>query len=111
LLWPTNLAEDFESKSYVSKFARSGVEAVQELASRGYLEAADDAGERPKGIANVACHPAAKPPHIILLHDESSFDITIAPGIKVPSGYRDHFRSFDGKARKFVVEGVGGPSW
>jgi phosphoglycerol transferase MdoB-like AlkP superfamily enzyme len=111
LLWPTNLAEDFESKSYVSKFARSGVEAVQELASRGYLEAADDAGERPKDIANVACHPAAKPPHIILLHDESSFDITIAPGIKVPSGYRDHFRSFDGKARKFVVEGVGGPSW
>jgi phosphoglycerol transferase MdoB-like AlkP superfamily enzyme len=111
LLWPTGLAEDFEAKSYVSKFARSGVEAVHELATRGYLEASDAAGETPKDVANVACHPARKLPNIILLHDESSFDITVAPGIKVPSGYRDHFRSFDGKARKFVVEGVGGPSW
>ena len=111
LVWPTNLAEDFEAKSYVSKFARSGVEAVHELAFRGYLEAANDVGENPKVVANLVCHSARRLPHIILLHDESSFDITAAPGIKVPSGYRDHFRSFDGKARKFVVEGVGGPSW
>jgi phosphoglycerol transferase MdoB-like AlkP superfamily enzyme len=111
LLWPTGLTEDFEGKSYVSKFARSGVEAVHELASRGYLEAADDEGEKPAEIANFACHPTRKLPHIILLHDESSFDVTAAPGIKVPSGYLDHFRSFDGKARKLVVEGVGGPSW
>jgi hypothetical protein len=111
LVWPTNLTEDFEGKSYVSKFARSGVEAVHELASRGYLEAADDAGERPGEVASFACRPAHKLPHIILLHDESSFDITAAPGIKVPGGYQDHFRSFDGKARKLVVEGVGGPSW
>jgi hypothetical protein len=111
LLWPTGLTEDFEGKSYVSKFARSGVEAVHELATRGYLEAADGVGEKPKAVANFVCHPAHKLPNIILLHDESSFDITAAPGIKVPSGYREHFRSFDGKARKFVVEGVGGPSW
>jgi hypothetical protein len=111
LLWPTDLTEDFEGKSYVSKFARSGVEAVHELAARGYLEAANDSGEKPDEIANFVCHPARKLPHIILLHDESSFDITAAPGIKVPSGYQDHFRSFDGKARKLVVEGVGGPSW
>jgi hypothetical protein len=31
--------------------------------------------------------------------------------MKVPSGYHRHFQSFDGKARKLVVEGVGGPSW
>ena len=111
LLWPTDLAEDFEGKSYVSKFARSGVEAVHELATRGYLEAADDVGDKPKEVTNFICHPTRKLPHIILLHDESSFDITTAPGIKVPSGYQEHFRSFDGKARKFVVEGVGGPSW
>jgi phosphoglycerol transferase MdoB-like AlkP superfamily enzyme len=53
--------------------------------------------------------PLRKLPHIILLHDESSFDITAAPGIAVPSSYRRHFRSFDGNARKLVVEG--GPSW
>ena len=46
-----------------------------------------------------------------MVHDESSFDIRVAPGIKVPPGYGSHFLSFDGKARHFVVEGAGGPSW
>jgi phosphoglycerol transferase MdoB-like AlkP superfamily enzyme len=29
----------------------------------------------------------------------------------VPPGYGAHFRSFDGKARHFIAEGAGGPSW
>jgi hypothetical protein len=29
----------------------------------------------------------------------------------VPPGYQRHFQSFDGKARKLIVEGAGGPSW
>jgi Sulfatase len=33
------------------------------------------------------------------------------PNIKVPSNYRDRFRSSDGKIRSLVVEGAGGPSW
>ena len=108
---PTDLHEDFAGQSYVSKFARTGVETVHERFSRGYLEAADDAGGRLVGAESFVCHAPRKLPHIILLHDESSFDITAAPGIKVPSGYRRHFRSFDGKERRLVVEGVGGPSW
>ena len=59
----------------------------------------------------MSCHPPAKRPHIIMLLDESSFDITAAPGIKVPPDYRRHFRSFDGKQRSFVVEATGGPTW
>ena len=31
--------------------------------------------------------------------------------MKVPPDYQRHFRSFDGVARKMVVEGAGGPSW
>ena len=54
---------------------------------------------------------AGKRPHIVLVLDEASFDITAAPGIKVPPGYAQPFQSFDGKARKFVVEGSGGPTW
>src|SRR5260370_12563933 len=46
-----------------------------------------------------------------MVHDESSFDITIVPGIRVPPDYRRHFESFDGRSRSFMVEGVGGPSW
>jgi hypothetical protein len=107
---PTDLHEDFIGQNYVSKFARTGVEAIHEFSSHGYLEADASVAENPI-VAPAACHPPRKLPHIILLHDESSFDITAAPGIKVPSGYRRFFQSWDGKARKLVVEGVGGPSW
>ena len=31
LSFPTNLQEDFISRNYVSKFARTGVEAIHEL--------------------------------------------------------------------------------
>lgn len=110
LSFPTDLREDFVGQNYVSKFARTGVEAIHEFASHGYLEADASVTENLKA-APTACHPSRKLPHIILLHDESSFDITAAPGITVPPGYHSHFRSFDGKARKLVVEGVGGPSW
>lgn len=112
LFWPTGLNEDFAGRSYVSKFARTGVEAVHELASRGYFEAVARASANTVAGADAfACHLSRKPPHIILLHDESSFDITVAPGVNVPAGYRQHFESFDGKRRKLLVEGVGGPSW
>ncbi len=102
---------EFFSNNYVSKFARSGVEAIYELATHGLLESDDTVAERLKSPASAACSPAEKLPHIILLHDESSFDITAAPGIKVPPGYKKHFRSFDGAVRQLVVEGAGGPSW
>jgi hypothetical protein len=111
LFWPTGLNEDFAGRSYVSKFARTGVEAVHELSSRGYLDAAESARGHVAEAADAVCHPTRKLPHIILLHDESSFDITVAPGVHVPAGYRRHFQSFDGRERKLLVEGVGGPSW
>jgi hypothetical protein len=57
------------------------------------------------------CQAAGKRPHIIMVHDESSFDITAAPGIRIPPDYRRHFESFNGRIRSFAVEGVGGPSW
>src|SRR4051812_29948990 len=108
---PTQLHEDFLGQNYVSKFARTGVEAVYERITHGYLEADKTVSESLKGGMSAACHPAGKLPHIILLHDESNFDITVAPGIRVPEGYQRHFRSFDGKARKLIVEGASGPSW
>jgi len=111
LSFPTDLHEDFIGQNYVSKFARTGVEAIHEFAAHGFLES-DASADGSLDVSPIpVCRPPRKLPHIILLHDESSFDITAAPGIKVPAGYRRHFQSFDGKARKLVVEGVGGPSW
>jgi hypothetical protein len=111
LAQPTKLHEDFLGQNYISKFARTGVEAIYERITRGYLDADKSVSESLKVGMSTTCNPAGKLPHIVLLHDESSFDITVAPGILVPAGYQRHFRSFDGNARKLVVEGSSGPSW
>jgi Sulfatase len=110
MVYPADFYGEFFNRDYVSKFARSGVEAIYEFATHGLLESDAAVSERLKAPA-ATCSPQGKLPHIILLHDESSFDITAAPGMKVPPGYHRHFRSFDGAARKLVVEGAGGPSW
>jgi hypothetical protein len=103
--------ETFLGGEYVSKFARSGVTAISELMLHGYMESDAVVTDRLKMLPEATCAPAQKPPHIIMVHDESSFDIRSAPGIKVPEGYGSHFLSYDGKARHFIVEGAGGPSW
>jgi hypothetical protein len=104
--------EAFAGGNVVSSFARSGVDAISELMTHGLMESDAVAADRLATAGDDTClRPAAKPPHIILIHDESSFDIRMAPGIKVPSGYGSHFESFDGKERNFLVEGAGGPSW
>jgi hypothetical protein len=108
---PVDFYDEFFKHNYISKFARSGVESIYELATHGLLESDSASAKHLKSPAGAACSPAKKLPHIILLHDESSFDITAAPGIQVPAGYHRHFRSLDGVARKLVVEGAGGPSW
>ena len=108
---PMQQHEAFFSDGYVSKFVRSGADAILTLATHGYMKSdASVPGNFQFAVAG-SCQPTVKPPHIILILDESSFDITAAPGIKVPSGYGRHFRSFDGKTRSFIVEGAGGPTW
>ncbi|MGH6663728.1 MAG: sulfatase-like hydrolase/transferase [Pseudolabrys sp.] len=108
---PMQPYEAFYSDGFVSKFVNSGVDAILEYARRGYMESDASVADHFRFAMAGPCHAAAKPPHIILVLDESSFDITAAPGIKVPAGYGRHFRSFDGKQRSFIVEGAGGPTW
>ena len=103
--------ETFSGDSYVSKFAHSGVAASFDLVTHGYMDSGAALTERLKMLPEASCTPSAKPPHIILVHDESSFDIRVAPGVKVPADYGSHFQSGDGKRRHFIAEGAGGPSW
>lgn len=111
LTWPYDPWEGFFPNGYLSKFARSGVNSVADFAQYGFLESDRLVDDRLAIPREEACHPAGRRPHIVMIHDESSFDIRSAPGIKVPANYGDHFRSFDGKQRRFLVEGNGGPSW
>jgi phosphoglycerol transferase MdoB-like AlkP superfamily enzyme len=120
---PEQAWEPFQGVNHISSLARSGVVAVSRLASTGWIEA-DPPANGPLSLARDAraaalpalpsgevCDATAKRPHIILLLDESSFDVTSAPGIKVPAGYTDYFKSSDGKQRTMIAESTGGPTW
>ena len=108
---PMEPYQAFFPDGYVSKFVNSGADAILEFATHGYMESDASVADNFRLAAAGSCQPAGKPPHIILILDESSFDITAAPGIKVAAGYGRHFRSFDDKERKLIVEGSGGPTW
>jgi hypothetical protein len=107
---PHDLHDEFYSASYVSKFARTGVVSVVDLHTRGYLES-DAVAAPPLEGGNHACRPLARLPHIVMVFDEGSFDISVIPGVEVWPNYSTHFRSLDGRARTLLVEGAGGPSW
>jgi Sulfatase len=115
--------EPFQGINHVSGLARSGVVAVSRLSSTGWIEA-DPPSQPSLPLARGAhaaapvmlpsltgCDASIKRPHIIMMLDESSFDVTAAPGIQVPAGYTDYFKSVDGKQRTFVAEATGGPTW
>jgi hypothetical protein len=109
--WPDEAWRGYYDDGYLSKFARSGVTAVSDFLNYGFMESDAVVTERLKLPAVDSCHPAGRRPSIIMIHDESSFDIREAPTVKVPPGYGGHFDSYDGVERKFLVESNGGPSW
>src|SRR5580692_1334578 len=95
--WPDEAWRGYYDDGYLSKFSRSGVNAVSDFINYGFMESdAVSTGRRP---------------NIIMIHDESSFDIRSVDCVKVAAGYGSHFNSFDGKPRKFMAESNGGPSW
>jgi|SRR5262245_18092981 len=108
---PMDREDEFRLQQYVSKFARSAAVAAVDLATRGVLEADAAAPDRLPIDSGAACDTIRRRPHIVMVFDESGFDATMLPNVKVSEDYRDHFRSFDGKQRALVVEGAGGPSW
>ena len=109
--WPDEAWRGYYDDGYLSKFARSGVTAVSDFVAYGFMESDPSASDQLKIPTVDACHPAGRRPNIIMIHDESSFDIRTAPGVKVPSGYGSQFKSYDGVERKFLAESNGGPSW
>lgn len=109
--FPEQPWEPFQGVNHVSNFARSGVLSISELSTKGWLEFDSAIANPTRPASDQACTPTARPPHIVMVLDESSFDITMAPGIKVPPNYTDHFRSSDGKTRRLLTEATGGPTW
>ncbi len=106
---PAERWEVFYNGDYVSKFFRSAIETGAILSRQRILESAIRVPERLESAS--ACQLPPRRPHIILIHDESSFDIRALPGIKAPADYGTHFKSFDGLSRTLHVESSGGASW
>src|SRR2546423_6677532 len=111
ITWPDEAWRGYYDDGYLSKFTRSGVTAVADFMNYGFMESDAVTAERLKVPLVDSCHAAGRRPHIIMIHDESSFDIRQADGVKVPPGYGSHFKSFDGRERKFMAESSGGASW
>ena len=111
LAYPDEAWRAYYDDGYLSKFARSGVMAVSDFMNYGFMEKDAVATARLNIPLIDSCHPAGRRPNIIMIHDESSFDIRDAGNVKVPAGYGGHFKSFDGKERKFLTESNGGASW
>src|ERR1700712_1806402 len=109
--WPDDAWRGYYNDGYLSKFSRSGVAAVSEFVQYGFMQSDAAATDRLKVPLLDSCSPTGRRPHIIMIHDESSFDIRQAADVKVPRGYGSHFNSFDGKERRFLTESNGGPSW
>src|SRR3979411_2284262 len=111
LAWPDQAWRGYYDDGYLSKFSRSGVTAVSDFINYGFMESDAVVTERLKVPLLDSCHPTGRRPHIIMIHDESSFDIRQAAGIKVTAGYGSHFKSCAGEERKILAESNGGPSW
>lgn len=109
---PEEPHEPFQGVNHVSNFARSTVVSLSELSGSGWLEFDRAVASRLKPLpADDDCKPEGKRPHIIMVLDESSFDIRSAPGVNVPDGYGRHFASADGTSRSLITEAAGGPTW
>lgn len=104
--------EFYFENTYVTFFYASWAETLKALWRGSLIEAA---ASLPPGQelfdAQASCTPATRPPHIIVIHQES-----VAPPALFPTLSYDHsldafFHSFDGRLHKLRVETFGGASW
>ena len=102
--------EFYFERLYVSFFYASWAETVEALWRGGLIEAAG-ASPGPGLAAPGSCAPAGKPPHIILIHQESVVPPGHFPTLSYDRSLDPFFHSVDGKLRKLRVETYGGASW
>jgi phosphoglycerol transferase MdoB-like AlkP superfamily enzyme len=97
---------------YVSSFYASWGETVSALWNGTILEAAPR-GSTPLAAltAPQSCRPVEKPPHIILIHQESVVQPSLFPGLGYDKSVDAMFKSYDGALRTMRVETYGGASW
>ncbi len=94
----------------VSQFYASWADLMEVLWHGQLIEAAS-ATTGASLRAQTSCETATKPPHIILIHQESVVPPEYFPGLSYDKSVDRLFRSSDGKLHKLRVETYGGASW
>jgi hypothetical protein len=98
---------------YVSSFYASWAETLGTLwhgAMMETLPSATASTSEPLRIP-AACEPGEKPPHIVLIHQESIVQPSLFPTLTYDKSVDAMFKSQDGHTRKLRVETYGGASW
>jgi phosphoglycerol transferase MdoB-like AlkP superfamily enzyme len=95
---------------YVSSFYASWGETLSTLWHGTMLEAAPKSAAAPLTLPG-SCQPNEKPPHIILIHQESVVQPSLFNGLGYDKSVDAMFKSHHGETRKMRVETYGGASW
>jgi hypothetical protein len=95
---------------YLASFFSSWSETIETLLRGQLIEAAQHASGPPLRLPTT-CHPATRPPHIILIHQESVVPPSHFPSLRYDRSVEPFFRSLDGKLHRLRVETYGGASW
>ena len=100
----------YYEERYLSFWLTSWPDTIKAL-WRGHLMEAAGSTKAPALTLPASCTPASKPPHIILIHQESVVPPHFFPQIRYDSSIDPLFQSFDNSVRKLRVETYGGASW
>jgi phosphoglycerol transferase MdoB-like AlkP superfamily enzyme len=99
-----------EDSSYVSAFYLSWSDTWRTLA-RGQLVEAAEQTALPDFAGAASCTPQSKPPHIVLVHQESLVPPSLFPQLQYDHSLDKFFRSDDDQLHRLRVETYGGGSW
>lgn len=99
-----------QRNSFVSAFYLSWSETWGTLV-RGQLMEAAAGTALPDFASESQCTPSTKPPHILLIHQESLVPPSLFPRLQYDRALDRFFRSADGRLHRLRVETYGGGSW
>lgn len=95
---------------FLNSFYASWAETLETL-WRGTLIEAAASQPLPAFRVPTSCPMLAKPPHVILVHEESIVPPSIFPKLDYDRSLDPFFNSFDGRMHRMRVETYGGASW
>ena len=101
----------YSSDLFVSSFYASWGETLEALWRGALMEADPRAATAPPFTIPTRCKTAGRPPHIILIHQESVVQPSLFAGLSYDDTVDPFFRSADQTLHRLRVETYGGASW